>query len=470
MVMKLTQTIKFPIYFPNARKTDNIWRELDNAQFDITTAANKTNTTLWAVKQHVLPYPLKDGKKISLKTLAYRCFSGSWNPTDTEIYKPSTKKAVSSQVKLNTANLVESRINTDIKDIYKGAKSLATFRKLPLTVGKSAFSIAANGKISATIWEGRKNNKVVFFPSSLKKNNKTIFSNLCKGEYTPLNLRVYRDQKTNKWMAAISYSYDVLEKQSSIIAGIDIGIAHAVTVAILDTETGQVKSKMFEYSNVDLRNWQRIENERINRLRTNKDIYGIRSGKGRKRKLRSIESLRKKQVYITKNIVRNLAKAVARCLTQHGVSYVALENLTGITHRKIKETEEMSVGARAHVRKHFLQFRQGELRESLRNALQKEGIEVVEFQPDYTSKMCSSCGTIYSFSSKKDISKRLNTTQKSLKVKLPENGLGRTTQSKFKCACGVKMNADINAAINIANLGLKDLELKSSKVKKAKAA
>ena len=63
----------------------------------------------------------------------------------------------------------------------------------------------------------------------------------------------------------------------------------------------------------------------------------------------------------------------------------------------------------------------------------KEGIKVEYVPPEYTSKECSHCG------------EKVNTER-------PFNG----NSSLFKCnKCGVQLNADYNASINIAKKGLK---------------
>lgn len=72
----------------------------------------------------------------------------------------------------------------------------------------------------------------------------------------------------------------------------------------------------------------------------------------------------------------------------------------------------------------------------------KYNIEIEKINPKYTSQTCSKCGH-----------------------KEKEN---RESQSKFKCkSCGGEMNADYNAAVNIAKGGVSKTE--SSIVKSSKS-
>ena len=65
-----------------------------------------------------------------------------------------------------------------------------------------------------------------------------------------------------------------------------------------------------------------------------------------------------------------------------------------------------------------------------RNKAEEAGFKVVLINPKYTSQACSRCGLTV----KKDLSERTH-----------------------RCGCGLIMNRDLNAAINILRMGLDSL-------------
>jgi putative transposase len=76
-----------------------------------------------------------------------------------------------------------------------------------------------------------------------------------------------------------------------------------------------------------------------------------------------------------------------------------------------------------------------DLQQKIKYKAEEKGIEVIKIKPAHTSGRCSCCGHIHRSKDKKD---------------------WRPTQEQFICqSCGVKMNADHNAAKNIAT---KDIE------------
>ena len=86
----------------------------------------------------------------------------------------------------------------------------------------------------------------------------------------------------------------------------------------------------------------------------------------------------------------------------------------------------MRASAKAGLNHSILQQSWGKFFEMLEYKLKRNGGELIKVNPQYTSQKCSSCG---------HISK--------------EN---RISQAKFKCTkCGLEMNADYNASLNILN-------------------
>ncbi len=458
--MKITRTVKFAVYFPDARGVDlngkeGLLYQIAKARSDVTRAANKIISALWALDQGVIEHPTKGDKTVSLRTLSYQALTGVWSPFSV-MYEPTTRRAVSSAVKLGVAGLVFTRMKTDFKDIKRGDKSLSTFKSLPLIVAGSGVRVLPNGRISLAIWTGTRNNRVVVAPSRLRGGARAIFRRIQNGEYKAGDAKLFKDKRTGKWTLTLAWTGEGQEATGGLIAGLDLGVVTTATIAYLDSKTlkPQPIRDRVNIPDSTLRLWNRRLRERSRRLQLNKDDYALREGRGRQRKLRVANNLGDKVSNMVSTTVQQTAAAVAGALTRRGARLLVLEDLTGITGQKLREFEELEGRRRAAARRRFLQWQQGALRAAIRGAVEKAGIEVIEVQPAYTSKTCSSCGIIWSKTPLKRIAKTLKVDRANLTVEVPKAGLGRTTQSKFKCSCGYEGHADRNAAINIARRGV----------------
>jgi putative transposase len=108
-----------------------------------------------------------------------------------------------------------------------------------------------------------------------------------------------------------------------------------------------------------------------------------------------------------------LTREVIKFALYHGCGKIQIENLTSLRQRDLKSEFRR------------LMWVPSKFKELLAYKADLEGIEVVEVNPRNTSRRCSICGHI-----DKD---------------------NRKTQRDFVCLkCGEKMNADYNAAKNIA--------------------
>lgn len=136
-------------------------------------------------------------------------------------------------------------------------------------------------------------------------------------------------------------------------------------------------------------------------------------GRGRKRLRRPVVDLKAHERTWTKKIYEKLSCKIIDAAIQQGCGVIRLEYLSGMSK---EEKEYMGV-----------RYWSPALLISLirRRAEKVDGLEVIEVDPSFTSQRCSVCGYIHE-----------------------DN---RQSQEKFKCVrCGVELNADWNAARNIA--------------------
>ena len=209
--------------------------------------------------------------------------------------------------------------------------------------------------------------------------------------------------RQGRWflIATLDYSDpDLIEPDGFI--GVDMGIAVIAATATDSRQHGK------SYSGKTLKN-NRAKNRR---LRTRLQKKGTKSAK------RLLKKRTLKESRYAKDVNHQISKKIVSEAKRTGRG-VAVEKLTGIRDR---------VRHRKPQRDTFYGWSYGQLGEFLSYKARREGIPFIEVDPHYTSQECSRCG---------------HTTK--------EN---RATQESFRCVeCGLSLNADTNAAINIARRG-----------------
>ncbi len=209
--------------------------------------------------------------------------------------------------------------------------------------------------------------------------------------------------RQGRWflIATLDYSDpDLIEPDGFI--GVDMGVAVIAATATDSCQHGK------SYSGKTLKN-NRAKNRR---LRTRLQKKGTKSAK------RLLKKRTLKESRYAKDVNHQISKKIVSEAKRTGRG-VAVEKLTGIRDR---------VRHRKPQRDTFYGWSYGQLGEFLSYKARREGIPFIEVDPHYTSQECSRCG---------------HTTK--------EN---RATQESFRCVeCGLSLNADTNAAINIARRG-----------------
>ncbi|HFL3638040.1 TPA: RNA-guided endonuclease TnpB family protein [Clostridioides difficile] len=187
------------------------------------------------------------------------------------------------------------------------------------------------------------------------------------------------------------------------VCGVDMGIAIPVYVALNDVS--YVREGM---GTIDEFMKQRLQFQ-SRRRRLQQQLKNVNGGKGRKDKLKGLESLREKEKSWVKTYNHALSKRVVEFAKKNKCEYIHLEKLTkdGFGDRLLRNWSYY------------------ELQEMIKYKADRVGIKVKYVNPAFTSQTCSECGHVDK-----------------------EN---RETQAKFKCLeCGFEANADYNAARNIA--------------------
>lgn len=470
----LTRSMKFEVVFRGLRKADRVptYKRIWGLSGDITRACNQLISALWLVSIGQIPRPVRatdEGEKqIPLRTLAYQGLSGAWQPHGFPLYTPYERNGVanpsaSGGVLSETANTVLSRLKTDLTDIRSGKKSLATFREMPICYRASEVTLRDDGGIELVTFAGRKNNRVTVFPRNLDASQRQLLAKCREGTLSYGSARLQWRQRPGtkgKWFFSLAWTdktheiAPVQEGPEAVIAGIDLGIEHAIWIAYTGSD-GRPKryNDVLEFPASVLQATARRKQEQRERLRWNRKEFGLRTGHGRHRKLRVVEHLGDVVSRTHDTMIRQLASAAIEKARARGATLIVLEDHKDWSvNRMHSEAEGHSSSRAAQLRKDYFRWHQGAMRVALEQYAEKVGLLAIAVDAAWSSRTCSGCGIVH---------KHTGVYRKGPKPDGPE--YGRIELRKFVCSCGLQIHADRNAAINLARRGQEALRAQQQK-------
>lgn len=254
-----------------------------------------------------------------------------------------------------------------------------------------------------------------------KGNAKIILDRILNGEYIACDSAVQRNNK-GKWFLLLSYKQPVKENilDSETIVGIDLGIAKAAYLAVNNSK----KNTFIDGGEVTTygRKIKARRKSLQNQLRVCSDN---RRGRGKRTLLKPLEILSEKESNFRNTTNHRYSKYIVDWSVKQGAGTIQMEDLSGIN----KENNFLS------------NWDYYDLQQKIKYKAEKEGIEVIFVNPEYTSQRCNHCGNIH------------------------RDNRSHDNQSIFKCiTCGHKTNADLNAARNIALEGIEEIVQEQMKI------
>jgi len=418
----MIKVMKYQIIKPMDIDWDTFGDILHELQRETRTALNKTIQLTWEYSGFSAEYNKIHGVyPTSKKVLDYSSLHGY-----------AYDRLKSECRKLNTANLSQSikrasdKWKVDLKELLRGNKSIPSFRKdMPIDVVSIALKI--NKQYNENILEirllskeyrqqlERKKCSFNVLIHSGEKSKQNILDRLRIGEYKLGVSQILYHKK--KWFINITYQFEseVKPLDPNSIMGIDLGISNAVYMAF---NQGLYRYKIAGGEIEQFR--KQIERRRRDLLVQSKYAGEGRSGHGTKTKIAPIEVLSERAKNFKDTINHKYARYVVDMAVKHHCGTIQMEDLTGIREQNT-----------------FLaNWPYFDLQEKITYKALEVGINVIKINPEYTSQRCNLCGHI-------EKENRLN-------------------QADFKClACGLKTNADFNAARNIATLDIENIIIMS---------
>lgn len=194
------------------------------------------------------------------------------------------------------------------------------------------------------------------------------------------------------------------EKIKGRVVGVDLGLKIPAYVVLNDVD--YIKKAIGSMDG-----FLKVRTQMQSRRRKlNKDLKSTKGGKGRTKKLQSLNQFEEKEKNFAKNYNHFISSNIIKFAVDNKASQVNLEFLT------LKETQNKSL---------LRNWSYYQLQQFIEYKAEREGIEVKYVDPYHTSQTCSICGHY-------------------------EEGQ-REVQEKFICKnCGYDANADYNAARNIS--------------------
>ncbi|MCX8159140.1 MAG: zinc ribbon domain-containing protein [Candidatus Pacearchaeota archaeon] len=238
-----------------------------------------------------------------------------------------------------------------------------------------------------------------------------------KPKYAYLIRKQINNDKINpKFEFYLQYTIEILPKfktKYSGVFGIDRGIKTLACLVFL--KKGDRKPSLIKfYSGKEI---LKLKNQ------MRKHLYFLRGVHNKRRKQKKIRLIQPKIDLILHNVSKKIVE-------------LAKEKNAAISFEKLERLKKGKPKQNKFIKYRLSQFIFKKLSSYVEYKAKKENIKIIYVPPEMTSQICSKCGS--------------NDTQRPYK----------NTAALFKCNnCGVELNADYNAACNIAQKGLKILNL-----------
>ena len=293
--------------------------------------------------------------------------------------------------------------------LARGERNLTSYKRTyPLITRGRDLKFRYEGDDIVIKWVNKIEFTVITGSNNMKENTielKHVLHKIINNEYKIKESSLMFDKNNN---LILNLTFDIPDKEvheivSGRTLGVDLGIATPAYVCLSDTT--YIRSG-FGSANDFFRVRQQMKDRR-------KKLYAsltvVKGGKGRNKKVKAADHLRDKERNFAKTYNHQLSYKIVKFAKDNKCEFINLEYLTkdGFENRILSSWSYY------------------ELQNMIEYKAEREGIKVRYVDPAYTSQTCSKCGHVDK-----------------------EN---RPTQAKFKCVnCGLELNADHNASINIA--------------------
>lgn len=315
---------------------------------------------------------------------------------------------------IDTKSAITQRVKKDFKTslkngLAKGERTITNYkRNYPLLTRGRDLKFKYEGDDIIIKWVNKIVFKVVLGSGKIKENKIELQHTLHKiidKEYKVGQSSFQFDRNNN---LILNLNLDIPYKSKTEVVegrvlGVDLGLKYPAYMCLSDDTY-----KREHIGSID--DFLRVREQMQSRRRKlQHDLKFTKGGKGRTKKLQALDRLRDKEKNFATTYNHMISKNIVEFAKKHQCEYIHLEKLT-------KDGFDNTV---------LRNWSYYQLQQYIEYKAEREGIKVRYVDPAYTSQTCARCGHVDK-----------------------EN---RQTQEKFTCTkCGFELNADHNAAINIA--------------------
>lgn len=417
-----TKTMKYEIKFEK-----ELYRLLSDIQYEVFMLKNKATSIAYDWQNFSFSYFNRFGEYPKEKEI-----TGVTIVTDiNRVLKEDHAKSVYSMTRETAVKEAVDKFKSDKGKIMKGEISIMRYKRdgsFPIREKQINQITKINSKkytckLALLSKEGAKErdlkNGQIEVELRTGKGANQILDRIIDGSYKLCDSRITKNK--NKYYLLVTYSFeskkeDTLDKNK--IMGIDLGVNIPAMLAISDDKY----YKMPVGDSDEIKSFQKQIESRKKRLQRQRKWCGDGSiGHGTKTRIKPLEKLsgKIKNFKDTKN--HYWSRYIVEEAIKHKCGTIQMEDLSGISEDNT-----------------FLKtWTYYDLQQKIKYKAEEKGIKIVMIDPAHTSGRCSYCGHIHRSASKEQ---------------------WRPTQDQFICqSCGTKMNADHNAAKNIAISGIEEI-------------
>lgn len=301
--------------------------------------------------------------------------------------------------------IITEDFNSDIAKVLKGERALRTYKmNNPLYTRGSSLRLRKEDDNYYFKWiKGIVFKCILGVKKNDRKKQTDVLDKILVGEYKICDSSIEFNKKVLMLNLSIKVPVEKLvEKVKGRVIGVDVGLSLTAVAAINDCDINET----FHYIESIWKTRKQMQN-RMSKLQ--ESICMVKGGKGRKKKLKALESLTKKEKNFFSTYNHHISKKIVEFALKNKAEQINIEMLddNGFDDKLLRN------------------WSYSELQGFIKYKAEKEGIKVKYIDPFNTSQTCSNCGHW-------------------------EEGQ-RISQSEFKCkSCNIEINADLNAARNIA--------------------
>ncbi len=324
-----------------------------------------------------------------------------------------------SYVKAALNNLVANKYKQEVFDVKTGKRALSSFRKgFPIPFMKSAMRFEKSGNQILLHWV----DGITFtlnFGRDLS-NNRSIIDKILNKEYKYSDSSIKIEGKKLFLLLVVDIPARKAELDKNIAVGVDLGLAIPAYCAL---------SEGYPRLAIGNRNdFLRVRTQMQNRKKAlQKSLILTSEGRGRAKKLKALEKLKKKERNFVHTYNHMVSKRVVEFARKNNAGVIKLELLEGYGRDDNGKPKKGDF-----VLRNWSYF---ELQKLIEEKAAFNGIKVVYIDPYHTSQTCSFCGHY-------EEGQRIS--QSRFLCKNPE------CSNKDKGNDNKEINADYNAARNIA--------------------